>query len=771
MEKDTSVRRVAFVADYFPRQCGIATFTHDLRKAVAGVHRGWDCSVVAVDDEKDVYDYPEEVRYQLSEQDMSGYRRAADYIQFRDTDVVCLQHEFGIFGGPDGSHVLSLMRSLKVPIVSTLHTVLEKPTEGQERVFREVLKLSTRLVVMSEKARRMLVEIWGVSPERIDVIPHGIPDMPFVDPNFYKEQFGIEGRRALLTFGLLSPGKGIESAIRALPSIVKEHPDVVYIVLGATHPNLVREQGESYRLGLERLAEKLGVKEHVIFYDRFVELEELTEFIGAADIYLTPYLNEAQITSGTLAYSFGCGKAVVSTPYWHAAELLADGRGELVPFGDSDAIAKAVNGLLSEETRLHAMRRRAYRLGRDMVWPEVGRMYGESFRKARESAGNNRIRKYATRTLSESRMNLPALNLDHLERMSDGTGLVQHAAYGLPRYEEGYCVDDNARGLLLCQMLADQDDSELAPRVAKLMNRYAAFVNYAFNPAKGRFRNFMSYERAWLEEAGSDDSHARTLWSLGAIVGRSRDREMVEWATQLFEESLPAVEDMTSPRSWAFALLGIDEYMRRLEGDRAVQTMRRRLLSRLIDLYQEYSDTDWRWFEPQLAYDNASLSRAVIVSSSSIDDEVGLDIGLRSLRWLVDEQKSETGNFRPIGSNGFYPKGGRKAVWDQQPLEAQATVQACVDAYRTTGDDFWRREARTAFDWFLGQNDSGQSLYHPKSGGCFDGLMIDRVNQNRGAESTLAYLISLVELRGLENELGAFDEVASTAGADVKQSA
>ncbi|MBN1511678.1 MAG: glycosyltransferase family 4 protein, partial [Phycisphaerae bacterium] len=445
MQKPSFIRKIAFIADYLPRKCGIATFTNDLRCAVAAEFPAMQCLVVPVNDLAGGYDYPAEVRFEIAEQDLPSYLRAADFLNITDVDVVCVQHEFGIFGGPAGSHLLALLRDLRIPIVSTLHTILDEPNMEQRRVMRELIQISTRLVVMAERGRELLCEVYRASAGKIDLIPHGIPDMPFADPNYFKDEFGVAGRQVLLTFGLLAPNKGVEYALHALPAIIREFPRVVYIVLGQTHPNLLRDEGEAYRLRLERLAKDLGVQKHVVFFNRFVELDELMRFIGAADIYLTPYLNESQITSGTLAYAFGSGNAVVSTPYWHARELLSRERGKLVPFRAPDAIADAVTGLLRDEPLRHAMRKNAYRLGRGMVWNRVAQLYKKSFEQAQRNHSFVGSKASPIKTLDEQPGQLPELKLDHLFRMSDSTGIFQHASFTVPNFAEGYCTDDNAR--------------------------------------------------------------------------------------------------------------------------------------------------------------------------------------------------------------------------------------------------------------------------------------------------------------------------------------
>jgi len=754
MSTVTDIRKIAFLGDYLPRKCGIATFTHDLRKAMAEQYPETESFVVPVNDLAEGYEYPAEVRFEFNEIDLDSYRRTADYLNFSNADVVCLQHEYGIYGGPSGSFILALLRDLRIPVVTTLHTILQNPSADQRRVLQELSLLSARLVVMSERGSKMLREIYGVPGEKIDLIAHGILDMPFVDSNFYKDQFGVEGKQVLLTFGLLSPNKGIENVLRALPEVVKKCPNLVYIILGATHPTLVREQGEAYRLTLERLAKDLGIKRHVSFYNRFVDQEELKVFLGVADLYITPYLNAAQATSGTLAYAFGCGKAVISTPYWHAEELLADGRGVLVPFGDSPAMTQAILGLLEDDNRRHAMRKRAYLLGREMIWSKTAERYMASFECARRNPTSPSIRRLGMRTLDEERLELPGLRLDHLQRMSDSTGIYQHAIYSLPDFHHGYCIDDNARALIATVQM---EVLELeGPELYRLSEIYASFMQFAFNPDSRRFRNFMGYDRRWLETEGSEDSQGRTLWALGTCAGRSKHRHLQVWAAQMFERALPSVLEAKSPRTWAYSLLGIYEYFRRLSGDRIAAQARDMLTERLIDIFDRTATDEWPWFEGSLSYANALLSHVLILSGRWADHAKAFDIGLRSLRWLVSVQKAPQGHFRPIGSEGFYVRGGRRADFDQQPIEAHTTISACLEAYRSTNDETWHDEARIAFEWFLGRNDLGLSLYDSTTGGCCDGLHVDRVNQNQGAESTLAYLIALGEMELLEYDLKAF---------------
>jgi len=751
MEESSKIRKIAFVGDHLPRKCGIATFTSDLLAAVAAAHPQSQCFSVSVNDIRGGYEYPQVVRFEIEEQDLSSYLRAADFLNISDVDIVCLQHEFGIFGGLAGGHILALLRELRMPVVTTLHTILREPKADLRRVIHELVVLSTRLVVMAERGRQMLQEIYQAPPAKIDLIPHGIPDVGFVDPTDFKDQFGVEGKVVLLTFGLLSPNKGIEYVLNALPHILAEFPDVVYIVLGATHPNELREHGEAYRLSLEILAKKNKLEKNVIFYNRFVELENLKEFIGAADFYITPYLNEAQITSGALAYTFGAGKVVISTPYWHAAELLAEDRGVLVPFRDAPAIAREVIGLLRDDTRRRAIRKNAYRLGRDMVWSNVARLYMRSFELSQIEGAARSRKSLATKTRE-----LPELKLSHLSRMTDSTGIFQHAILTVPNFSEGCSTDDNARAFILAVLLIEL--GEEPERVRTLATTYAAFLHHAFDVRVKRFHNHMSFDRRWLDEQGSEDCQGRALWALGVGVGRSPYRSFQIMAGQLFALALPALTELTSPRAWAFGLIGIHEYLRRLSGDSLVNQTRETLTSRLMELFERTAQPDWRWFQEDLTYDNAKLPHALILSGRAAGQQAVLERGLQALRWLTELQISEKGHFRSIGTNGFYRRGGMRANFDQQPIEAQAMVSACLEAYRATSDLWWHEQAQRAFDWFIGWNDLGLELCSPKTGGCRDGLHVDRVNRNQGAESTLAFLLSLAEMRLAQNMLASFKE-------------
>ena len=727
--------KIAVLGNFPPRRCGIATFTADLVGALAAQSTG-SVFAVAMNDTAEGYRYPEQVRFELTQADYADYLRTADFLNLQNVDVVSVQHEFGIFGGPAGEHLLALLRELRAPVVTTLHTILEHPNKNQRRVMDGLISYSERLVVMSALGQKFLRTVYGVPESNIDLIPHGIPDVPFSDPGFYKDTFGVEGKTVLLTFGLLSPNKGLEHALRALPEIVRAHPDVIYFILGATHPHLLRTEGESYRLSLQRLARSLGVEQHVVFYDQFVELSDLLTFISAADLYLTPYTNREQITSGTLAYALGAGKAIVSTPYWYAKELLADGCGVLTPFADPDALAKNVLEVLENAPARDAMRKRAYLRGREMTWSAVAARYQDAFGQATHPGT---ARAALPEPLAARPTEFPPLDLRHLYALTDATGVLQHALYNVPNYHEGYTTDDNARALIAEVLLEAYGAAEVGEA-----SKYLAFLNYAFDPETRSFQNVLTYERRWL--ARSEDAHGRALWALGTVLGRSQDDNLRGLAGYLFELALPEALHSSSPRAWAFTLLGLRDYLGRFCGDRAAQRLQRTLADKLVALYGAHSAPDWPWFEPVLSYCNAKLPHALIATGTSLGQPDLTELGLSTLDWLIREQTNgEHVSF--VGNSGFYPQGGPRATFDQQPIEAHAQVSACLEAYRASGNARYLTEANRAFEWFLGENDLGLPLYDPHTGGCYDGLHPDRVNRNQGAESSLAFLLSLLELR------------------------
>jgi glycosyltransferase involved in cell wall biosynthesis len=740
---------VAVIGNYLPRQCGIATFTTDLVEGLSAEAPDIYCWAAAMNDKPEGYPYPEKVRFEINQNKLTDYSVASQFLNISQTDIVCLQHEYGLFGGPAGSHLLKLLGDLRMPVVTTLHTILKDPAPEYHDIMCKLSDLSDKLVVMSRKASDFLKDIYAVSEEKIAFIHHGIPDTPFIDSSFNKDKFGVEGKKVLLTFGLLSPNKGIENVLQALPAVIKKHPDVVYIILGATHPHILKLHGDAYRIMLQQLVRKFDIGEHVIFQNRFVTLRELCEFLGIADIYMTPYLEEAQITSGTLAYAMGTGKAVISTPYWYATEMLAEGRGRIVPFRNPDAIAEQIIGLLDNDIERHAMRKKAYTFSREAVWKAVSRKYLQVFSEVRQ----NRTRRprprhsYVENIKAITKFELPEIKLDHLKAFTDDTGILQHANYTIPDRNHGYCTDDNARALLVAAM-----GQKYLPTnglgLDFLSGHYLGFLLYAYNEKNGRFRNFMTYSRQWMEEIGSEDAHGRAIWCLGKAVAFFQNPGHLAMTTTLFKKALRAVENFRSPRAIAFSLVGIYAYLQKFSGDSDVRRIREIFADRLFNQFKNNATDDWLWLENALNYANGKLPHALLLSGHRMQRNDMIDMGLNSLKWLLAIQ-TEDNHFVPIGSNGWYEKGGLRARFDQQPVEANAMVEACVEAFNLTREKSWFDHAVMCFNWFLGHNDLNLPLYDPKTGGCRDGLMADGINQNQGAESSLAWLLSLMTLQKL----------------------
>ncbi|AWO92059.1 MULTISPECIES: glycosyltransferase family 4 protein [Bradyrhizobium] len=742
----TPLHRIAVIGNSLPRRCGIATFTTDLHKAISMSRADLETSIVAMTDPGQAYDYPPAVAFQIKDGHIDDYMRAADFLNAGRFDIVCLQHEFGIFGGEAGAHILVLLSRLTMPVVTTFHTVLARPTAKQRAVVERIVDASSKVVVMANKGRELLRDVYLVPDDKIEVIAHGIPDVAFVGSDAAKARLGFAGKSVILTFGLLSPNKGIEVMIDAMPSIMKRCTDAVYVVLGATHPNLVRDQGEAYREGLMERVRELGIQDHVVFLDRFVDLATLLEFISMCDVYVTPYLNEAQMTSGTLAYSFGLGKPVVSTPYWHARELLTEGCGVLVPFGDAAAIGGEIANLLTDDVRRQAMSRRAYAASRMMTWECTAERYMSVFETARHG--------HRPRVFARSDMGLPGLRgpappdmqIGHFLSMCDDVGLLQHAVHSVPDRAHGYCVDDNARALLLACALNNPGEQPLSE---VLTARFAAFVQHAWNPDTGQFRNFMGFNRTWLEDRGSEDSHGRTLWALGEAARTDASPARRRWAAALFAQALSIAESFRSPRAWAFMLLGLDAYCSVAPDDLHAREVRHSLADRLMSCLASVETPDWVWFEEGLAYDNARLPQALMLAGMATQTPQYIDAGLRSLRWLMTQQTTAAGQFRPVGTSGFGEQRQHPRAFDQQPVEATATIAACLTAWRADGDAEWKAMATRAFAWFLGSNDLSVALVDPLTGSCRDGLHPDRANENRGGESVVCYLLGLAEMRQL----------------------
>ena len=737
----TRIRRVVLVGSFPPRRCGIATFTCDVREALLAEAPETAVDVIAMTDEGGTHAYGDEVVFAIRQNSLADYLEAARRVDLSGADVICVQHEFGLFGGPAGEHLMMMLDAARAPVVTTVHTVLTEPNEDQRRVFDRLLKRSSKIIVMAERGRQILMDVWNVPPSRIVVTPHGAPDHPLVSTEEPKARLGLEGRDVLLTFGLLSPGKGLEGAIKALPEIVREHPQALYVILGATHPHLVAHEGEAYRERLMALARELGVADNVRFVNRYVDTPHLVEWLSAADIYLTPYLNEAQITSGTLSYAVALGKAVISTPYWHAQELLAEGRGVLTPFNDTAALADAAIDLLSNPERMAELRRKAWEKGRETLWSQLARNYFSVFAGVRQMRKPDEPRSFAPAVL-------PSPGLGGVRRLTDDCGMLQHSVHSIPDRNHGYCVDDNARALLLMHRL--QAAGMRDPEIDILANRYAGFVDFAWNNAAGRFRNFMAYDRRWLEEVGSDDSVARAYWAVAVTASEASSPALRRWARELVGRVSPHLDGFTALRTYAFLILGLSSLVRHDSGLFHERELLQRLANGLSGVLASFATDDWHWFEDGLTYDNARLPEALLRAGQVLGDDALIEAGLKSLDWLCGRQTGVGGVFRAVGTENFHKPFDTEAPFDQQPLEATATIDACAAAFAATGDARWLTEARRAFDWFMGKNDLGAPLVDTRNGECYDGLTPNGPNLNQGAESVLSFQLATCAMLALE---------------------
>jgi glycosyltransferase involved in cell wall biosynthesis len=729
--------RLAIIGGFLPRRCGIATFTTDMHDALRALVPDMDINVYAMAPAAAVGDFDASVCDTITEADPASFLDAARKIEANGADVIWLQHEFGLFGGPAGDLILTLLDHVAAPLIVTLHTVLAEPDPDQLRVMTRLIARSSKLVVMSDLSRSLLISVYGVDAEQITLIAHGVPDRPFGRSAQFKARFGFEGRKVILTFGLLSKGKGIEAMIEALPRIVRANPDVLYCIAGATHPNLVAHEGEAYRESLQALARECGVEENIHWIDAFMDTPELLDLIEAADVFVTPYIGAQQSTSGTLSYAMALGKAIVSTPYAHAAELLADDDyGRLVPFGDSDALADAIVRLFGDPAALHDLQRRAYGRGRDMIWP-----------------------RFAQRTLDlidETRMVAPEptvperIGTQGLLRMCDSTGILQHSIHGIPDRRHGYCVDDNARALMLMHRL----DGQPLRTCGHLTTVFASFVQHAWNPDTAEFRNFMGFERNWLEAVGSEDSCGRTLWAIGITALHAHDAGMRRWACELFADTAHSALGFQSPRAIAFAMLGAASLAKVVPDHPLADAIIRQGANRLMALYAAAARPGWTWFEDVLAYDNCRLPEALLRAGVHLGDDEMIACGVETLQWVMDMQTAPQGHFRPVGSNSFGQAYMRPKVFDQQPVEIWAAIDAAAAAWDVTRDPQWLVHARRAYDWFDGHNDRGVVVGDPLSGTSKDGINPRGLNLNEGAESVLAYQHAFYALQALMAKVG-----------------
>lgn len=737
MTKSTA-KKVVFISSFPPRKCGIATFTSDLIDSIDLAAKGeFEPLVVAMRSEGNKYDDP--VKFEIRQNVKSDYICAADYINFSHVDIVSVQHEFGLFGGEAGSYLSLLLNRLKAPVITTLHTILDDPSPPYYKSLVDICKASYRVITMNERGVSMLRDIYNIPTRKIKLLAHGIPDLPFVDSNYYKHKFGLEDRRTILTFGLLNKNKGIEIMLKAMPNIVTAEPSAIYIILGMTHPNVLKHDGESYRFGLQQMVKDLNLQEHVIFHNRFVDDKELHNFLCAADIYVTPYLNEKQLTSGTLSFAVGTGKAVVSTPFWAATELLADGRGKLVQFGASQQITRDIIEILQNDTLYYSLRRRAYEYGRSRTWPKIGQIYWKLFGSRRKPLQiSAKAKLSAAETISS--IEVPEPSLDHLKKLTDDTGLYQHAKFTIPNREFGYCTDDNARAVIaMTRYYAQYPES----KALQLLDTYLSFIIHS-QSSDGSIKNFMDFDRTWGINMPAHDAFGRVLWAFGTVMAKPPTPPYLSIAKECFDTSIKLVQRQF-PRGMAYSILGMSDYLKQFPGAIDIKRQLELAADGLVRQYEESHYPDWQWFEEVMTYDNAVLPHALYVAGLTLDNKRYREVADITCGFLLENTFNGT-HFSFVGCKGWYERGQKKATFDQQPIEAAATVMMLSAAYEDTKNEKFLTLQRKAFDWFLGQNDMHVLLYDFRTKGCNDALTPDGVNTNQGAESTLSFLLSLLTM-------------------------
>ncbi len=728
--------KLAYIGTYPPRECGIGTFTKNLYKSMVinnGISKdSIEGFIVAMNDHDQTYDYPEEVKFTIRQEHQRDYLSAVKFINLSGADLCILEHEFGIFGGQDGVYILSLLHRLEIPLIVTLHTIIKAPSYNEKAILVEICRMATKIIVMSHKAIEFLTSIYNIEREKIVFTDHGVPDIQFSQVQA-KEEFHLENKRVLLTFGFIGRNKGIETVIKAMPKVIEKYPDVLYMVLGKTHPNVLRYSGEEYRNYLHHLVKSLHVNNHVFFLNEYINQKELFKYLSAADIYITPYTNEAQITSGTLSYAIGVGSAVVSTPYWHASELLADGRGKLFDFNDSEGLSSILLELLGNPDELRNLRKKAYDYGRKITWPKTGEKYVVVAKKILEYKPKVLVKKEIT----IDPLILPPFSLAHIKRLTDDTGIIQHANFGIPNLKEGYCLDDNARALLMVLMAFRQKKNSLALDLSPI---YLSYINYMQNK-DGTFRNYLSFNRNFLDEVGSEDSFGRTIWALGYLLDNAPNDAYYQTGRSLFFNASPNFETLQSVRGIANTIVGISYYLMSNPSDDSMIERLRNLTYKLIEQFEENSSPEWQWFEPWLTYDNGMLPFALLHSAERLKESKITEVGLKTMNFLT-ETTLKDGYFSAIGNEKWYNKGGERSIFAQQPVDTLAMVLMYHQAFHLTKDKEYLTKLFSCFMWFLGENDLRMNLFDFETKGCCDGFESYGVNRNQGAESSLAYLIS-----------------------------
>ena len=725
--------KVICLGNYPPRQCGIATFTENLAKAIASSAEidsvSFEIEVIAMNDCGMSYSYPAIVKKVIRNEIKEDYQQTSEYINNSGADLCLVQHEYGIYGGESGVLLLELLRRLKIPIVSTFHTILIKPNFHQIEVLKKVAAYSSKIVVMNGLAIDFLVDIYNVRRGKIIRIEHGVPDFELFRNKFLAIIPDWKQRKVILTFGLIGRSKGIETVLKAMPAIISKHTDILYVILGKTHPHVKHYAGEEYREYLQMLVRKLSLEANVIFINEYVSELELMSYLKRADLYVTPYLNKAQITSGTLSYAVSGGCAVISTPYWHAEELLAEGRGHLFEFGNHLQLSDIINQLLDNPESLKLLQQKAYDYGQTITWTLTGKAYLELFAGALDRTADLLQKR-------DLKINYPEFDITHLKRLTDETGLLQHARTSVPCYKAGYCLDDNARAIIV-SLAAWKKTND--PLYLDLLNRYLAYTTY-MQQKDGSFKNYMTYERT-LSKDTSDDVYGRTFWALGYLIRFAPINSVFQLGLELFDHSLSQLNNLTYARGYANCILGIYHYLKRFPDQERFIKLLEHLSEQLSDKFIQHQQHNWNWFEDSITYDNGLLTAALYRAYEILGSAKYLQIADESRIFLEskcfrEDRLSLIGNRRWLRLDQDYD------LFAQQPIDAMAMVLLYESAWEATGNDQFIDKLLLSFDWFFGKNDLDISLYDPESKGCHDGIEPLNINLNQGAESTIAYLLS-----------------------------
>ncbi|MCB0804891.1 MAG: glycosyltransferase [Bacteroidales bacterium] len=723
--------KIAYITTYNPRECGIATFCESIIRDVPELHKGMehDHMVIAMNDQGEHYQYPDSVKYTIREEVLDDYLKAAGFIN-ENADIVILQHEFNIFGGEDGVYILPLMNKLTVPSIAVFHTVYKKPSVSQKLILQELSKMVQKVVVISQTASDFCRSVYEIPLAKLQVIRHGVPEIK-LGTDEAKNKIGLPEKKIIMTFGLLTRNKGLETVIRAMPEIVKKHPDVVYLCLGKTHPTVKKVSGEEYREFLESLVKELHVEDTVIFKNKFLSDEDLEVYLAAADFLITPYQHEEQISSGPLTFAMGSETAILSTPFWYAEEMLKDDRGLLFGFKDHEKLAVEVNMLLDDSNKLKKYKSNSHKFGKAITWKNIATEYLELAEQIVQGGAAQNDAEIVRKSY-----HIPDIDITHLRRLTTDTGIISHARFGFPDYASGYSLADNAMAMFAVAICQD----EIKAETNDLLTVYLSFIRFMQNK-DGSFRNHLGYDHSFGHDQSSQLAMGKTICSLGYLIANSPAYIYLEAAKDIFEQSIGIFDKFDDPRAISAAITGIYHFLSIHRTDQHVLELISDLTSKLIEKYEEFSEGEWKWFEPELNGEYGLIPQALLCASEITGRIDAREIAIGSVKFLTGLTLSE-GHLSLIGTDERYSKNGKRAYFAQLPIDAMHMVLMYKKAYEVSGNRIFYENMLTSFNWFLGENDLRFSVYDPESKGCCDGLEEKGINRNQGAQSTAAFLIA-----------------------------